>query len=130
MIFWCDFLNFVIEKFMFSLLDNFFENFPIFNCFESSVISQLGLTLLIPPYLGVLGNFDTTWILVPDKFQESRIFLNYGFESLSGINMLIFPIVLVNSEMKFASSSLFLIIVQCFCWMNSSVMEMLTIKGV
>jgi len=52
-------------------------------------------------------------------------------DSLSGIfKVLIFFIALVSSKMKFTSSSLFLIIVWHFSWMNSSVIEIMTVKKV
>ena len=80
LIFWSDFLYFVIKKQSFGLFGKFFEGFPVINQFQRPVVPKLSLIFIISPIFGPFGNFNTSQILILDGFWYSCIFLNNKFQ--------------------------------------------------
>ena len=73
--------------------------------------------------INVLGNF------IPSKIHNSCIFLNYVFKKLLDISVIsIFPKVVISLVTNFSSPLLFLMMVYCLSWINSSLIDMSAVK--
>ena len=63
-----NFLNFQAEKIAFDFLNYTLELFSIFNPFKLSIVLQVSMTTIIPPYFGVFSNIDKFWIFILYSF--------------------------------------------------------------
>ena len=61
-----NFVDFVIEEFVFSSSNHFFENLPIFKTLRLSVFVKIPITIIVPPCFGAFHDVNIFGILEPN----------------------------------------------------------------
>ena len=129
-VFWYNFLNSIIKENTFGLLDEFLEILPVLSYLEESVLDQFLVAILVLPHFEVFSDIDILWKFVLDSIWDSCIFLNNCLKRFFA--WYIWNTNIANSvhELRnnFFSSLLFFIIAHLLSWINSSSIDMSTVK--